>query len=300
MGVIWANKTVADSLESAPDDLAGRKCYEMWFGRDRVCDDCHALTVFETGKRIKRERKLSDGRIWNITCDPVRDDSGEIVGVVEVSSDITERKRAEAALRDSLTELQKSLRGTVSTISKIVETRDPYTAGHQTRVAKLARSIAEKMGLSEDHVELIYVAALVHDIGKISVPQEILSKPNGKLTELEWNIIRTHPEVGCEILENVDFPWPVTDVVMQHHERLDGSGYPMGLGADDIMLEARILSVADVVEAMSSHRPYRPKLGVEKAIEEIEENKGKLYDTETVNVCVGLLKNKEFKFDEVQ
>jgi PAS domain S-box-containing protein/putative nucleotidyltransferase with HDIG domain len=429
LNVVWANKTVADSLESTPDALTGRKCYEMWFGRDGACENCHALTVFETGERVKRERTLSDGTIFNITCDPVRDDSGEIVGAVEVSSDITERKRNEEALResevrfrrftdtvtdmiyrfdmrrreydfispsceaitgytvdefkadprdlwsslihpedvervkkerdeqliacdsgdfysleyrivrrggevvwvneqgnlevdeegeitnfngvvrniterkhaevvlqDTLAKLQKSLYATVSAISKIVETRDPYTSGHQTRVAKLARSIAEKMGLSGKCIELIYVAALVHDIGKISVPHEILSKPT-ELTELEWNIIKTHPEVGCEILRNIEFPWPVTDVVMQHHERLDGSGYPRGIGGEDIMLETRILSVADVVEAMSSHRPYRPELGIDKAIEEIEENKGKLYDTEAVDICVGLLKDKEFRFD---
>jgi PAS domain S-box-containing protein/putative nucleotidyltransferase with HDIG domain len=297
MRIIWANKAVADSLESAPDDLAGHKCYEMWFGRDRVCDGCHALTVFETGERVKTERKLPDGSIWNITYDPVRDDSGEIVGAVEVSSDITERKRAEAALQDTLTKLQKSLRGTVSTISKIVETRDPYTSGHQTRVAELARSMAEQMGLSSKRVELIYMAALVHDIGKISVPQEILSKPT-ELTELEWNIIRTHPEVGCEILKNVEFPWPVTDVVIQHHERLDGSGYPQGVAGDDIMLEARILSVADVVEAMSSHRPYRPELGMHKALEEVSDNKGILYDDEAVNVCVNLFKRDGFSFSQ--
>jgi putative nucleotidyltransferase with HDIG domain len=299
LNVVWANKTVADSLESTPDALTGRKCYEMWFGRDCVCEGCHAMTVFETGERVKRERTLPDDTIFNITCDPVRDDSGEIVGAVEVSSDITERKRNEKALQETLRKLKKSLHSTVSAISKIVETRDPYTSGHQTRVAKLARSIAEKMGLSDRRVELIYMAALVHDIGKISVPQEILSKPT-KLTELEWNIIKTHSEVGCEILRNIEFPWPITDVVIQHHERLDGSGYPQGLEGEDIMLEARILSVADVVEAMSSHRPYRPALGIDKAIEEIEENKGKLYDTESVNICVGLLKNKEFEFDEIR
>ncbi|UCE28270.1 MAG: PAS domain S-box protein [Candidatus Coatesbacteria bacterium] len=299
LSVIWANKTVADTLGATPDVLTGRKCYEMWFGRDRACEDCHALTVFETGERVKRERKLSDGRVFNITCDPVRNDSGEIAGVVEVSSDITERKRNEKALRDTLAKLQKSLYATVSAISKIVETRDPYTSGHQTRVAKLARSIAEEMGLSDRRIELIYMAALVHDIGKISVPQEILSKPT-ELTELEMNIIRTHPEVGCKILRNIEFPWPITDVVIQHHERLDGSGYPQGLQSEDIMLETRILSVADVVEAMSSHRPYRPELGIDKAIKEIEENKGKLYDTEAVNVCVGLLRNGGFKFDGTQ
>jgi len=299
LSVVWANKTVADSLGSAPDVLTGHRCYEMWFGRDSACENCHVLTVFETGERVKRERTLPDGTIFNITCDPVRDDSGEIVGAVEVSSDITERKRNEEALQDTLTRLKKSLHSTVSAISKIVETRDPYTSGHQTRVAKLARSIAERMGLSGKRVELIYMAALVHDIGKISVPHEILSKPT-KLTELEWNIIKTHPEVGCEILRNIEFPWPVTDVVIQHHERLDGSGYPHGIEGEDIMLESRILSVADVVEAMSSHRPYRPELGIDKAVEEIEQNKGKLYDTETVNICVGLLKDKGYKFDEVQ
>jgi PAS domain S-box-containing protein/putative nucleotidyltransferase with HDIG domain len=225
------------------------------------------------------------------------DEKGETTIFNGVVRDITERKRAEAAVQDSLTKLQKSLRGTVSTISKIVETRDPYTSGHQTRVAKLARSIAAKMGLEDEQVELIYVAALVHDIGKISVPQEILSKPT-KLTELEWNIIKMHPEVGCEILENVEFPWPVTDVVMQHHERLNGSGYPRGLEGGSIMLEARILSLADVVEAMSSHRPYRPELGIDKALDEISINKGVLYDDEVVNACIDLFELDGFEFDQ--
>jgi PAS domain S-box-containing protein/putative nucleotidyltransferase with HDIG domain len=269
----------------------------------------------EDAERVKNERDeqfagRDSGNFYNLEYRIVRkdgeavwvneqgnfevDEKGNITNFNGVVRNITERKSAEAVLRDTLSKLRESLYGTVSTISKIVETRDPYTSGHQTRVAKLARSIAVKMGLAEMQVELIYMAALVHDIGKISVPQEILSKPT-KLTDLEWNIIKTHPEVGCEILKNVEFPWPVIDVVMQHHERLNGSGYPQGLEGDEIMLEARILSLADVVEAMSSHRPYRPELGVDKALAEITGNKGVLYDEDVVSACIELFETDGFE-----
>lgn len=206
-----------------------------------------------------------------------------------IPRDITERKRA-------YERLQQSLYGTIKAISKIVEERDPYTSGHQSRVAALARAIAGEMGLSEDRVEGIFVAASAHDIGKISIPAEILSKP-GQLTEMELDIIKTHARVGYEILENVEFPWPVTEVVLQHHEHLDGSGYPAGLRADDILLEARILCVADVVEAMSSHRPYRPHLGEGKGFEEITRYRGVRYDADAVDACLILFREKGFLFE---
>ncbi len=206
-----------------------------------------------------------------------------------IARDITERKEA-------FERLQRSLYGTIRAISKIVEERDPYTSGHQSRVAALARAIAAEMGLSEDRVEGIFVAASAHDIGKLSIPASILSKP-GPLNDMELNIIKSHARVGCDILKNVEFPWPVTDIVRQHHEYLDGTGYPAGLRGDRIMLEARILCVADVVEAMSSHRPYRPHLGEGKGFDEITRYRGVRYDADVVDACLTLFREKGFRFE---
>ena len=207
-----------------------------------------------------------------------------------------EREQVGKELRQSYKKLRKMLKDIVQTVALTVELRDPYTAGHQHRVSQLSSAIARQMNLSPDQVEGIYMTAILHDIGKISVPAEILTKP-GRLTEIEMNMLRTHPQVGCDTLEKVDFPWPIAKIVLQHHERMDGSGYPAGLSGKKILLEARILGVADVVEAMSSHRPYRPALGIDKALEEISQNKGILYDPEVVDTCHKLFKEKNFKFE---
>ena len=195
-------------------------------------------------------------------------------------------------------ELQKAMDGVIHAVSLVMETRDPYTAGHQRRVAELARAIAKEMGLSEWQIMGIHVAGLLHDVGKVAVPAEILSKP-GKINQYEFSIIKNHCRVGYEILQRIDFPWPVTRAILQHHERLDGSGYPEGLSGEDIVLEARILGVADVVEAMSSHRPYRPALGLDCALQEISQASGILYDSEVVDACLKLLKKNEPVFDRL-
>lgn len=195
-------------------------------------------------------------------------------------------------------EMEKAMDGVVHALSLVVESRDPYTAGHQRRVAELARSIANKMGLSEWQVRGIYVAGLVHDVGKVAVPSEILSKP-GELSQYEFNIIKAHSQVGYEILQKIDFPWPVTTAILQHHERLDGSGYPSGISGEEIILEAKILGVADVVEAMSSHRPYRPSLGLGSALAEITTNRGVLYDPQVVDACLSLLEKNETAFEQI-
>jgi len=207
-----------------------------------------------------------------------------------------ERKQAEEKLRQSYKKLRKMLKDIVQTVALTVEIRDPYTAGHQHRVSQLTSAIARQMNLSPDQVEGIYMTAILHDIGKISVPAEILTKP-GRLTEIEMNMLRTHPKVGYDILKKIDFPWPLAKVILQHHERMDGSGYPAGLSGEKILLEARILGVADVVEAMSSHRPYRPAFGIDKALEEISKNRGILYDPEVTDACLKLFKEKGFKFE---
>lgn len=193
--------------------------------------------------------------------------------------------------------LQGALEGIIQAMARTVESRDPYTAGHQDRVAALAVAIAMEMNIPQDQIEGIRMAGMIHDLGKISVPAEILSKPT-RLTDIEFALIKTHSQVGCDILQEIDFPWPIAQIVLQHHEKMNGSGYPQGLSEEDILLEARILCVADVVEAMVSHRPYRPALGLDKAMEEISDNAGKLYDPEAADAGLRLFRKKEFTFDK--
>jgi putative nucleotidyltransferase with HDIG domain len=201
-------------------------------------------------------------------------------------------------IKQKHSELEKAMDGVIHAVSLVVESRDPYTAGHQRRVAELARSIAKEMKLTEWQVMGIHIAGLLHDVGKVAVPSEILSKP-GKISQYEYSIIKNHPQVGYEILQKIDFPWPVTQAILQHHERMDGSGYPGGLTGDDIIIEARILGVSDVVEAMSSHRPYRPALGLDSALEEIAKGRGILYDPQVVDACLSILERNETAFDRI-
>lgn len=211
--------------------------------------------------------------------------------------DITAHKQAQDALDKSFERLQKRLEETVNALSSMTEKRDPYTAGHQQRVTQLARAIAKEMNLPEEKIDGIVVAATLHDIGKIYEPAEILSKPD-VLTDIEFLMMKVHPEVGYDILKNIDFPWPVAQIVYQHHERHNGTGYPRGLMGDEILIEARILAVADVVEAMVSHRPYRSALGIRPALEEISRNRGILYDPDVVDACMKLFQEKKFKFKQ--
>jgi len=208
--------------------------------------------------------------------------------------DITERKLAEESLKRMQGRMKEVLEKTVSALSRTIAEKDPYTSEHQRRVSKLACAIAEKMGLSSDFIDGLRIASILHDIGKIYVPGEILSAPR-PLTEIEMALVRLHPVKGYHILEDIDFPWPVAKIILQHHERIDGSGYPYGTVDDEILLEARILAVADVVEAMSSHRPYRGALGIECALKEIESKKGICYDEGVVNTCKVILE-KDFHF----
>ena len=195
-------------------------------------------------------------------------------------------QRAEE-LKASYDKIQLILEGTVLAISKIVESRDPYTAGHEQQVARIAGIIARKMALSEDQIEAIRIAGLLHDIGKIAVPAEILTKP-GQLSRLEMEMVKTHSQNAYDILKTIEIPYPIAQIILQHHERIDGSGYPQGLKGEEILLEARIIGVADVIEAMSAHRPYRPALGIERAIEEITQKRGSLYDAHIVDICLGI------------
>ncbi|KAF0158816.1 MAG: HD-GYP domain-containing protein [Syntrophaceae bacterium] len=227
-------------------------------------------------------------KIWVCrTMQVVLDENGQPLYADGIVEDITDRK-------ESVDRLRKALGGTVRAIASLVETRDPYTAGHQNRVADLARTIAREMGLSGERIEGLRMAGIIHDIGKVSVPSEILSTPK-RLTDLEFSLIKTHAQSGYDILKDIEFPWPVARMVLEHHERMNGSGYPNGLTGDNILVESRILSVADVVEAMATHRPYRSSLGLDAALEEITRNKGLLYDTDAVDACLRIFKEKGYK-----
>jgi putative two-component system response regulator len=206
-----------------------------------------------------------------------------------------ERKSTEEELKKSLEKLTRALNGTIKAIAMTVEIRDPYTAGHQKRGAKLARAIAQEMNLDPQIVEGVQLASLIHDIGKISIPAEILSKPS-LLSTLEFSLIKVHPRVGYDILKEIDFPWPIAQTVLQHHERINGSGYPAGLKNNEILLEAKILAVADVVEAIASHRPYRPAYETKDAMTEIIEKQGILYEPIVVKSCLKLFKDKKYSF----
>jgi len=217
----------------------------------------------------------------------------------ELQLEIKERKRVEAQLNESFKKLKKAIEETINAFISAVEIRDPYTAGHQLRVAKLSLEIASEMNLNKMQLDTIRIAAILHDIGKIYIPNEILNKPSS-LTETEYSMIKNHPVAGYDILKTIDFQMPIAKIIYQHHERINGSGYPQGLIGNEIMLEARIVNVADVVDAMISQRPYRSSQSIDDALEEIETNAGILYDPEVVGVCLYIFNEKGFQFEEIK
>lgn len=226
----------------------------------------------------------------------VRDEQGNILYNEGLVEDITLRKQAEKKLNESLERLKRAINTTIQVLVSALEIRDPYTAGHQSRAANLACAIAAEMGLPQDKIDGVRMAGVIHDIGKLSIPVEILSKPS-KLTNLEFSLIKEHSQSGFEMLKDIESPWPLAEIVQQHHERINGSGYPKNLKGDDILIEARILTVADVVEAMASHRPYRASLGIDIALEEIEKNRGILYDENVVTACLRLFREKGYTLE---
>jgi putative nucleotidyltransferase with HDIG domain/PAS domain S-box-containing protein len=292
-----SNPALLNMLDfSTEDELESKHIWKHY------CDPSEGRAIIEEllarGAVIDREVKLKkqDGtEFWaSTTVRAVRDSNGRVTHFDGSIVDINPRKIMEDQLHESYFMATDALQSTVQAIMRITEIRDPYTAGHQERVAQLSRAIARELGVEENRAQGIYVAGILHDIGKIYVPSEILNKP-GKITELEHNVLKTHVDVGYEILKPVKFPWPIAEAVYQHHERLDGSGYPRKLTEEQIILEARILGVADVVEAMSSHRPYRPALGVDLALSEIRRGSGKFFDPNVVEACLSLFE-KGFEF----
>jgi len=248
----------------------------------------------ERGILYKILRKDGTTGFGEMTGFPLKNQQGEIIGFRGIGQDVTESKLAEKELKQTLESLRKSVGATIQVMVSAVEMRDPYTAGHQIRTADLARAIATEMGLPKNKIDGIRMAGSIHDIGKLSIPAEILSKP-AKLTNNEFNLIKEHSYSGYEMLKYVESPWPLAQIVYQHHERMNGSGYPRNLKGDEILMESRIMAVADVVEAMASHRPYRPALGIEAALGEIEKNRGIFYDNTVADACLRLFREKGYQ-----
>lgn len=258
----------------------------------------HAVTkALERGALLRENRRYREHleeEVKNRTLQLVaRTEELELVNRL-LKSEILERQFVEGKLKESLENLRSVTRGTINTIARIGEIRDPYTGGHQRRVARLSQHIAAVMKLPEEQQQGIHFAGMLHDVGKIAIPIEILCKPD-RLSELELLMLKIHPRAGWEILKEIEFTWPIADIVLQHHERLDGSGYPSHLAGEKILLEARIIGVADVVESMSSHRPYRDALGIDKALDEIEKNADELYDGNVVEACLKLFRDQHFE-----
>lgn len=294
----FVNPAAVEMLGWSREELLGKNSHTTWHhtrpdGRHYPAEECPIQAVLKTGTTQKGEETFirKDGSFFPVdfTSTPIIKGE-EIVGTVVSFLDISERKTHEQQLR-------RSLEQTVQAVAFAMEQRDPYTAGHQREVAKLAKAIAQSMALPEEEIEGLHVSGIIHDIGKIAIPADLLNKP-GRLTKTEFKLIQTHVNNGVDIIDHIDFPWPVKDIVEQHHERLDGSGYPQGLKGDQIIKGARILAVADVVEAMSSHRPYRASLGIDAALDEIKKGRGTLYDADTVDHCVRLFEEQGYTFTE--
>ena len=296
--IIFVNPAAADLLGYSPEELVGQH-WTVIVPSDQhpSVQAAHERRMHGEADRYELQLVRQDGTLVPVLVSgSPRIEEGRFAGTLTVFTDIIEHKQMEEELQQSLERLGRTFDETAHALASAIRTRDPYTAGHQRRVTQLACAIAREMGLPEEQIEGIRVAGLIHDIGKINVPVEILSNPDG-ISDLEYGIIKAHPQIGYDILKAVEFPWPVAEIVLQHHERLDGSGYPQGLSGDEILLEARILGVADVVDAMSSHQPYRAARGLDKALEEISQNRGVLYDPGAVGACLKLFKQKGFKFE---
>ncbi|MGB4366285.1 MAG: HD domain-containing phosphohydrolase [Acetomicrobium sp.] len=275
---------------SSPEEVIGKNIDSI-VADEITFEEARSFTeAAARGERVSVEsvRQRVDGTLIDVSIlgIPIKIDE-DLAGVYAIYRDITDKKMYERAMKENIATLFRVWRQTIELIASVSELRDPYTAGHQKRVAELAKFMAMKMRLSPESVDAVEMASLIHDVGKIKVPAEILSKP-GPLDEVEYLLVKTHPQAGYNLLKDIDFPWPVAEIVLQHHERLDGGGYPQGLKGKEILQEARIIAVADVVEAMASDRPYRKALGIEAALKEIKRGCGTLFDEGAVDACLAL------------
>ncbi|HNT91400.1 MAG TPA: PAS domain S-box protein [Smithellaceae bacterium] len=293
------NKALLSLTARSPEELQGMN-FRDYMSSEGSEDALKIFgEIYKTGKpRLfvnEIVTKTGEVKYFESQAGLLLDENKQPIGFRGIARDITDRKKAQDERDQVLARLRKTLGTMIQAMSAAVEARDPYTSGHQRRVAALARSIAAEMNLSRDQIEGIRMAASIHDMGKISIPAEILSMPR-KLSKLEFDLVKTHSQAGHDIIKDIDFPWPIANIILQHHERINGSGYPHGLRGDNILLEARILAVADVVEAMASYRPYRPALGLDTALEEITRNKNILYDGEVVEACLKIFREKKYEF----
>ncbi|MBE0615984.1 MAG: PAS domain S-box protein [Burkholderiales bacterium] len=292
----YVNRRAAEILGYAEDELIGMSMVDLVAESDRA-GIAEAMRQLLSGEQRTVEHTFGalrkDGSIADMGGHAILATVQGRKVILGMAQDIGERKRAQAEIDRYVERLENAMESTLQAVSSVVELRDPYTAGHERRVGELAAAIGAEMGLPESTVKGLRLAGYVHDLGKISVPAEILSKPT-RLAPMEYELIKNHPQSGFEVLKNVDFPWPVAQIILQHHERLDGSGYPRKLKGDEIILEARVMAVADVVEAMSSHRPYRPGIGLDAALAEIETNSGRFYDARVVAACLRLFRERGY------
>ena len=296
----YANPAIETILGYRPEEIIGKYFVDI----ARKEDILRCIKAFKQVRDRKQTLKEETGillhkdgteRYFSISGAPNFDFEGNFIGLVGTLKNLTDIRRSEMELKKSFKKLQSAMSSTIDAISIIAESRDPYTAGHQRRVAQLAMAVAGELGLSEERIDLIRMGSLIHDIGKIYIPAEILTKP-GRLNDIEFAMMKSHPTVGYKILNKVDFIPVIVDMVYQHHERMDGSGYPLGISGDEILLESRIIAVADTVEAMASHRPYRPALGVAVALEEIKKQRGSAFDAKVVDACLKLFEEQGFDF----
>jgi PAS domain S-box-containing protein/putative nucleotidyltransferase with HDIG domain len=298
----YTNPAIEAILGYRPEEITGKYFTDIARKGDATKYIKAFKQVRDHKQTIKEEMGIllhKDGseRYFSISAAPNFDSEANFIGLVGTFKNMTDIRRSEMELTKSFEKLQSAMSSTIDAISMIVESRDPYTAGHQRRVAKLAVAIAGLLGLSEERIDLIRMGSLIHDIGKIYIPSEILTKPT-RLGDLEFTMMKSHPTVGYEILNKVDFIPTIVDIVYQHHERIDGSGYPLGISGDKIFLESRIVAVADTVEAMASNRPYRPALGTTVALEEIKKLRGSALDTGVVDACLKLFEEQDFNFTQ--
>ncbi|MGE5558225.1 MAG: HD domain-containing phosphohydrolase [Bacillota bacterium] len=300
---ILMNPKLAEIMNTTTEAAIGKTDFDFFpqgFSSKSYEDE---QKIIRTGQPlINYEESVPDhatgGMRWSlVTKIPLRDSHGHLTGILGISRDITARKHEEEEIRLNMEKVRKAMEGTIQALSMIVESRDPYTAGHQQKVTTLACAIADELRLPADTVDGIKFAAMVHDLGKIHIPPEILSKP-GKISEIEYAIVKSHPEIGYQILKSIEFPWPIAEIVLWHHKRLNGSGYPEDLPVNDIMMETKILGVADVVAAMTSHRPYREAIDIDTALKELQQNSGILYDPHVVRTCIELFREKNFLFGQ--